>query len=313
MLIRIRIFFMLNPIIKLGISGEKGSFSEQAAILYSKQHTLQIELNYLTDMEGVLSAIEDNSVQLGIFPVVNLNGGLVKMAYEAMGKYPFKLIDELWMEIHLCLLVNPGVRKDQIQGIVSHSQPFKQSRDYLQKNFHHIPHREWEDTAKAAKELKEGRLPYHYAVIAPKQSAKIYELEILEENIEDHQPNLTAFILVSRFSEMTSQTDNFFLATPKRKEQETCSLEKIRKKINDIDKSLIEKLAIREKMAVEIGKLKVESGKEIFDTGREAELINFHEKLSVDYNLSPNYIKRLFRIIMNHSKNRQKNKYTHSS
>ena len=188
----------MNTLLKLGISGDAGSFSEEAALLYAKNLSIHVSLDYLIDMEGVLAAVENGTVDRGIFPVVNLRGGLVRMAYDAMGKHQFRVIDELWLQVQQCLLVKPGVTTKQIKHIVSHSQAIAQCRNYLEKHFNGLHLIEWQDTAKAAKELSQGQLGSTTAVIAPERAAKLYGLEMIAKNIHDDNPNLTAFIIVNK-------------------------------------------------------------------------------------------------------------------
>ncbi|CAM2973929.1 chorismate mutase/prephenate dehydratase (P-protein) [Legionella steigerwaltii] len=180
-----------------GISGDAGSFSEEAALVYAKQNGIEPTLVHLLDMEGVLHAIENETIALGIVPVVNLIGGLVKPAFQAMGRHLFTPIDELWHEINQCLLVKPGIQPHQITHIVSHPQGFAQCRQFLQQ-FKNTEHIEWIDTAKAAKDLAEGILPPHSAIIASARCAELYGLEIKAAKIQDSQPNRTAFILVKK-------------------------------------------------------------------------------------------------------------------
>jgi prephenate dehydratase len=188
----------IKPIISLGVSGEQGSFSEAAGRLYAANCHFSPEITYLTDMEGVLLALDQGTIEIGIFPVVNLRGGLVRMAFEAMGRYPFKIRDELWFEVHQCLLVLPGMQLKDIKKIVSHSQAIRQSKEYIATHLNHPELIEWQDTAKAARELSEGTLPEGSAVIAPELAASVYGLEILAKNIETDKPNLTAFIIVEK-------------------------------------------------------------------------------------------------------------------
>jgi len=184
--------------IKLGVSGDAGSFSEEAALQYAQRIGISPQLHYLIDMEGVLAAIETDKVDIGIFPVVNLNGGLVNMAFKAMGNHLFTPIDEIWLEIHQNLLALPGVTINQIQSIASHPQAFAQCRNFLEEEMDHAEIIHWQDTAKAAKDLSEGLLTPTTAVIAPECSAPIYGLKVLKTNIQDRNPNLTAFILVKK-------------------------------------------------------------------------------------------------------------------
>jgi prephenate dehydratase len=183
----------------MGVSGLPGSFSEEAALRYGERANLSFQLAYLVDMEGVLSALVQKKIDMGIFPVVNIHGGLVKPAFEAMGKYLFVPIDELWLDVNQCLLALPGTKLHQIKKIVSHPQAFAQCKNYLKNEMGHAELIPWIDTAKAAKDLSEGMVSGTMtAVIAPERSAEIYHLEVLTKNIQDNTPNLTAFIITKR-------------------------------------------------------------------------------------------------------------------
>ena len=57
---------------------------------------------------------------------------------------------------------------------------------------------EEDDTAKAAQDLAEGRFSDNVAVIASKNSAEKYGLNILESDIHDLKKNLTLFLAVER-------------------------------------------------------------------------------------------------------------------
>lgn len=181
----------------MGVSGDKGSFSEEAALLYAKRESIQPTLRYLIDMEGVLSALEQGEINLGILPVVNLLGGLVKPAFQAMGKHLFNPVDEFWLQVRQCLLVLPGTPRDCIKTIVSHPQGLAQCKNYIRNEFKDVHIVEWCDTAKAAKDLSEGVFSPDTAVIAPERAAQIYGLELLARSIQDSNPNLTAFIVVT--------------------------------------------------------------------------------------------------------------------
>lgn len=182
----------------IGVSGDKGSFSEEAALLYIQRMGIKPKLSYLIDMEGVLGALDKNRIDLGIFPVVNSRGGLVQTAFEAMGRHLFKLADEVWLDVRQNLIVKKGIEKTQIKAIASHPQAISQCERHLQKEFPKIKLIEYDDTAKAARDLSGGKFNKFTAVIAPALCAKIYNLRVLERNIQDNRPNLTTFIVVKK-------------------------------------------------------------------------------------------------------------------
>lgn len=109
--------------LKLTVSGDQGSFSEEAGLLYAQRMGWENpELVFAIDMEGVLKSVDSGESDYGIFPVVNSRGGLVQTAFEAMGKYLFTLCDELPFEVYQCIMVLPGVKKEEVTQIVSHPQ-----------------------------------------------------------------------------------------------------------------------------------------------------------------------------------------------
>lgn len=184
--------------IKLGVSGDAGSFSEEAGLLYAQRNGFKPEIKFCIDMEGVLAALDKKQIDLGIFPVVNSRGGLVQPAFKAMGGHLFNYIDELWLEVYQCMMVKSDVTKKQIKKIATHSQALAQCERYIRKEFPNAQLIEWEDTAKAARDLAKGVLKKDTAVIAPARSAQIYKLKLLAKGIQDNHPNLTTFIIVKK-------------------------------------------------------------------------------------------------------------------
>ena len=191
----------MKKIIKIGVSGDRGSFSEMAGQSYIKKRKIKANLAYLIDMERVLRALDNRKINFGIFPVANSLGGLVREAFEAMGKHNFKLIDELQLKVEHYLLVLPKNKQSKINKIYSYSQAFIQCQNYLKKHFPKARQVYWHDTAKAARDLKNGKFGPNAAVIAPKTAAKIYGLQIYRSKIQDSKDNLTTFIIVKRNSE----------------------------------------------------------------------------------------------------------------
>lgn len=188
----------MGKLITLGVSGDEGSFSEEAGLRYAERTGIAVSLSHLIDMEGVLAAVEAGDVDLGIFPVANLRGGLVRPALVAMGAHPFTVVDDLWLEVNQCLIAHPDATADMIRKVVSHPQALAQCQDYLNLHFPAAERVEWEDTAKAVRDLASGMLDNECAAIAPARAAAHYGMQILQPDIQDMKPNLTAFIIVKQ-------------------------------------------------------------------------------------------------------------------
>lgn len=184
---------------KLGISGAKGSFSEEAAGEYCRKEGIgDAEIQYLVSVENVLESVENGSIEMGIFPIENSNGGIVIEAVYAMANHRFSVLKMFEIDVHHMLLALPGTNPDQITLITSHDQALKQCRMYLKRKWPGVDIQPYPDTAKAAKDLSEGNLPKTTAVIAPKSCAALYKLDILEESIQDLKFNFTTFVAAAK-------------------------------------------------------------------------------------------------------------------
>lgn len=184
---------------KLGIMGATGSFSEKAAEDYIAETTLtDAAIVPLVSAESVLAAVEDGSVDKGIFPIENSNGGIVIEAVHAMAAHRFTIERMFELDVHHMLLVQPGTKASDISAVCSHDQALKQCRMYLKRAWPEADIQPYADTAKAAEDLGSNELPKSTAVIAPRRCAELYGLEILEESIQDLKFNYTTFVVAVR-------------------------------------------------------------------------------------------------------------------
>lgn len=176
---------------KIGVMGAKGSFSEQAGLVYAPE----AEIVLLVSAENVLQALDDGEIERGIFPIENSNGGIVIEAVHAMAKHTFTIEKMFEIDIHHTLLVKPGTKASSIQTVSSHDQALKQCRMYLRRVWPEAEIVPYSDTATAAKDLAAGLLPETTAVIASRRCAELYGLEVLEESIQDLKFNYTTFVV----------------------------------------------------------------------------------------------------------------------
>jgi prephenate dehydratase len=186
---------------KIGVMGARGSFSEMAGENYIAKNKLKnATIEPLINAENVLTAVENGTVDVGIFPIENSNGGIVIEAVKAMAKHTFNIEAMFEIDVHHNLLVKPGVKKETITTITSHDQALKQCRQYLRRQWSDAEIEEYEDTAKAAADLSNNILSTETAVIAPRRAAEMYELDILEESIQDMKYNYTMFIAATKLN-----------------------------------------------------------------------------------------------------------------
>jgi len=185
--------------VRIGVMGGIGSFSEEAALQYAKAHHIEhYELRYPISAENVLKALDQGTVDVGIFPIENSIGGLVDESIQAASQYTFDIQEIFEFNVIQCLHVLPGVKKEEITKVMSHPQALRQCRDYLKKHFPKAELLEASDTAEGARILSQSPEERHLAVIAPKRAGEIYHLETLEQGIQDQKVNFTRFIAAKK-------------------------------------------------------------------------------------------------------------------
>jgi len=186
-----------------GIQGGKGSFNEEAILSYVKKHGIKkYQVKYLYTSEKVLMNLHEGNIDFGLFAIQNAVGGVVGESTHAMAKYKFKIVEEFQILIRHFLMKRKDVAVGEIKTIMAHSQNFRQCKNSLEKKFPGLKQISGQgdllDTARCAEALSKGKIDKNIAILGPKILAEIYDLEIIDENLQDSTNNLTTFFLVSR-------------------------------------------------------------------------------------------------------------------
>lgn len=187
----------------IGIQGGKGSFNEEAVLFYVKKNIIKkFQIKYLYTSEKVLKNLHEGNIDFGLFAIQNVVGGVVEESTYAMAKYKFKIVEEFQISISHCLMKRKDVDRKNIKVVMAHSQNFRQCKNSLEKKYSNLKQISGRgdllDTAKCAEALAKNTIDKSTAILGPKILAEIYNLEIIEENLQDNQNNLTTFFLVSR-------------------------------------------------------------------------------------------------------------------
>src|SRR3989304_3405391 len=106
----------------IGVSGDAGSFSEEAGEKYAKKQRLEARIERLISVENVFKALENSEIDLGVFPKKNSNGGVVFEAINAMASHVFKIKEYFDIEVNHSLIVKEGVKAEGVRKIASHDQ-----------------------------------------------------------------------------------------------------------------------------------------------------------------------------------------------
>lgn len=179
-----------NPVLA-GFQGEHGAYSEIAVRTFNAA-SVPIPNREFAD---VFDCVELGYLDIGVVPVENSLEGAVTAVNDLLVERDLSVIGEVRVPVHHCLLTLHETDYRDIRVVYSHPQALAQCRGFIGR--HRFESRPHYDTAGSAMMLARER-PEATAVIANKLCSEIYDLEIVKENIEDHESNSTRFLVISR-------------------------------------------------------------------------------------------------------------------
>ena len=177
--------------IKVAIQGELGAYSHIAAEKLYKDADVK---TCSTFEETFKQAFNDPSYKI-VIPIENSLAGRVADIHYLLPKYKLQIHGEFFLPVEHNLLGKSDATIEDIKFVRSHAQAISQCQNIItKKKFKSIIS---VDTAGSAKDLAEGK-DKSIAAIASSLSAKMYNLKILEKNIEDEKGNVTRFLIMGK-------------------------------------------------------------------------------------------------------------------
>lgn len=193
--------------IKVAIQGIAASFHEVAAFTHFKNPIQTVEC---LSFHILCEALKNNEADYAVMAIENSIAGSILPNYFLLQEYHFSIVGELYLPIHMHLLVLPGVKMEDIKSIESHPMAIRQCTDFLHR-LQGVEIRESDDTALSARNIKDKKLKTT-AAIANEHAAKKFGLQILEKRIETHKKNFTRFLILSRKNGATADANKASLS-----------------------------------------------------------------------------------------------------
>jgi len=187
--------------IKVAIQGELGAYSHIAVEKLYKDAEIK---TCSTFEETFKQAYNDSSYKI-VIPIENSLAGRVADIHYLLPKYKLQIHGEYFLPVEYNLLGKPDAKIEDIKYVRSHAQAISQCQNIIVKRkFKSIIS---VDTAGSAKDLAEGK-DKSIAAIASNLSAKMYNLKILEKNIEDEKGNVTRFLIMGKNIDQPEYTND---------------------------------------------------------------------------------------------------------
>ncbi len=183
---------------KIAFQGEPGANSDTACRnVYPSMEPLPC-----ATFEDAFLAVETGRADLAMIPIENTIAGRVADIHYLLPESTLHIVGEYFLPIHFHLMVPPGASRAGIKTVHSHIHALGQCRNIIRQNG-------WKaivagDTAGAARLVSESGNPA-MAALSPALAADLYGLDILDENVEDADNNVTRFVILSKTEDRASR------------------------------------------------------------------------------------------------------------
>jgi prephenate dehydratase len=177
---------------RIAYQGEPGAYSEAAALAYAPDATPVPCASF----EEVFAAVTGGRAMHGILPMENSVGGTIHRNYDLLVEHELPITGEVELKVEHCLLALPGTRLEEVRVVHSHPQALAQCERFL-SGLPGVEIAAVYDTAGGAKLIREQGLR-DVAAIASRRAADVFALDVLRENVQDFEANITRFFVVAR-------------------------------------------------------------------------------------------------------------------
>lgn len=177
---------------KVAYQGAPGAYSEAAIF---EAFGSQVQAIACETFEEVFRKVEDGEVERGMLPIENSVTGSLHRNYDLLLEHQLYIVGEYTLRVRHCLIALPGVEIHEIRKVISHPQGLAQCEKYLRRLG--VQTEATYDTAGSVKMVKE-RGERSLGAIASNWAAKLYDMNILEEGIEDNPANYTRFLVLGK-------------------------------------------------------------------------------------------------------------------
>ncbi|TXJ29299.1 MAG: chorismate mutase [Chitinophagaceae bacterium] len=187
---------------KVSIQGYEGSFHQEAARTFFGK---QVEVIPCATFREVVKIASNKKESDGaVMAIENSIAGSILPNYNLLQKSNLRITGEVYLQIKQNLLVNPGVKLEDIREVHSHTMALQQCYEFLDKYKWKLV--ETEDTALSAKHIHQHKSK-HIAAIASKLAAELFQLDMIAPSIQTMKNNYTRFLVLQREDMAAPVTD----------------------------------------------------------------------------------------------------------
>ncbi len=147
------------------------------------------------DFKAAYEAVEKGECDCAVIPIENSRAGEVGQVIDLIFSGSLYVNGIYSLDIRHNLIGLEGVTESDISKVVSHQQALDQCANYIRNQGY--KQEAYENTAMAAKYVADLSDP-SVAAIASRETAELYGLKVVRENINEASDNTTRFVVLSR-------------------------------------------------------------------------------------------------------------------
>tara|TARA_B100000674_G_C37809936_1_gene900608 strand:- start:110 stop:952 length:843 start_codon:yes stop_codon:yes gene_type:complete len=181
----------MKKIKSFSFQGVSGAYSELAG----KNMFPEADSMPCSTFEEMFEQVRNDNVDAAMVPIENSLAGRVADTQRLIPESNLKITYEYFLEVNHNLIGLKGATISEIKRIHSHEQGIAQCRNKIIKlNKEMVVEADTAGSAKLISELNNKE----DAAIASKLAAKIYNLDVLEQNFQDLKNNVTRFLIMQK-------------------------------------------------------------------------------------------------------------------
>lgn len=185
---------------RIAYSGVEGAF----AAIASRKIFPDGEMVAFTSFSAAYNAVVNGDCEFAVLPIENSFAGEVGQVMDLMFNGSLYVRGVYSLKVSQNLLGVPGATVSSVKKVVSHPQALDQCADYIAK--HGFERIQSSNTARAAMQVAELK-DKSIAAIASAETAAIYNLEIIDHDINESDWNATKFAVFSRIGTVPKDED----------------------------------------------------------------------------------------------------------
>ena len=173
--------------LRVAFLGPDGAFSHQAV---KHQFGMSAHPVAQRSISGVFHAVEVGQADYGVVPVESATEGVVDPTLDAFLESPLRVVAEILLPFELALLVHRDAEGPNVLRVYAHPESLPRVAGWLAA---HLPQAAQLGAASAFEAARLAREDAEGAAVAPDVVAKLFDLRVAAEGIQDGAADATRF------------------------------------------------------------------------------------------------------------------------